>query len=297
MAGFCREYIPNYARIAAPLENLLKGKGKNSLKQISWTQREEDAFKGLKRNIGNKTSRFLPDNNKTFLLITDASSIAIGAILAQKDEEGRMRMISAYSKRLDTAQQNYTITERELLAIVKACEHFKHYLWGKEFELHTDHKALTYLQTCKDPTLRLLRWALSLQQFDIKIVYIKGGDNIADCLSRINQAKVTNENKRNKMVEGLTKDDIQTILKQYHIKSGHGSVKTMKFLIDQKFKWDRRNQDIEEYVQSCKTCQEAGPQRQNSKNRIIRTSKPNELWECDLLGRILTKEKRVYLDW
>jgi len=124
MAGFCREYIPNYAKLAAPLEKLLCEKSKKSLKQVMWTETETRAFEELKRQIAIKTQRNLPHLDKQFILITDASSISIGAILAQKDNSGKLRMISAYSKRLDKAQQNYTITERELLAIVKSCEHY-----------------------------------------------------------------------------------------------------------------------------------------------------------------------------
>jgi hypothetical protein len=96
----------------------------------------------------------------------DASSTSIGAVLYQLYTNGSNNLISAFSKTLDPAQMSYTVTEKELFAIVKACEHYRNYLLGKEFILKTDHKALTYLRTCKETTSRLLRWALKLEEFD-----------------------------------------------------------------------------------------------------------------------------------
>lgn len=189
-------------------------------------------------------------------------------------------MISAFSERLDSAQKNYTITERELLAIVKSCEHYKHYLLGCKFELKTDHKALSYLQTCKDPTSRLLRWALTLQQFDMDIQYIKGDDNVADCLSRIGQiANIKSE-------QPFNQQQISEILKEYHFKSGHGSAATMKFLIKPKYKWNTMFKDIDKHIENCVICQKSSPERQNTKFKVIETTYPNELWVCDLIGRI-----------
>lgn len=277
MTGFCREYIPKYAEIAGPLEKQLNDRKKNSSKAIEWNEAENEAFDKLKEQIASKTLRNLPDFSKEFFLLTDASSTSIGAILAQKSTEGNFKMIEAFSKRLDKAQVNYTITERELLAIVKSCEHFKHYLIGKPFILKTDHKALTYLQTCKDPTSRLLRWALLLQQFDFKIEYIKGEENAADGLSRINHVR------EQKGARILKEGEIHNLLKECHLKSGHGSGNTMKFLIGTKYTWPTKNKDIEKYSQ---ICQKAGPELQNTKFKCIEVTQPNEMWVCDLIGRI-----------
>jgi hypothetical protein len=173
MAGFCRQFVPNFSDFVGPLENILKGEAKRSVKIISWSADQIKAFIDLRNLIQKNTERYIPDFIKEFTLITDASSITIGALLTQTDEFGRSRFISAFSKGLDSAQKNYTVTEKELLAIVKACEHFKHYLIGKKFVLKTDHKALVYLKSCKNPTSRLLRWALKLEEFDFSMVYIK----------------------------------------------------------------------------------------------------------------------------
>lgn len=119
-------------------------------------------------------------------MITDASDIGMGAILAQQDKNGNERMISAFSKNFDKHQFNYSVTDKELLSVVKSIEHYRHYLLGTEFLLKTDHKALTYLWECKDPTTRLLRWPMKLQEYKFRIEYVKGEDNAADGYSRIN---------------------------------------------------------------------------------------------------------------
>jgi hypothetical protein len=105
-------------------------------------------------------------------------------------------MISTFSRKLEKAESNYTITEKELFAIIKACDHFRHYLLGKRFTLRTDHKSLIYLKTCDTPSSRLLRWALKLQEFVFDVEYIKGDSNAADGLSRI--CSIVKNNKQKK---------------------------------------------------------------------------------------------------
>lgn len=189
-------------------------------------------------------------------------------------------MISAFSKKLDKAQKNYSITDRELLAIVKACDHYRHYLVGKEFEIWTDHKALTYMQKATNPSPRLLRWALKLQEFSFRIKHIKGEENAADGLSRPpDQLRVISRTVKDKIEE----QDKKQILKEYHIESGHGSTNNMKFLLKSKYHWEGIYKDIEEYVRSCEVCQQGGNHKINTKNRIIKTSRPNELWELDTI--------------
>ena len=139
------------------------------------------------------TEKNIPDLDKEFILITDASSIAIGAVLAQYNNMGELKMISAFSKKLDKAQTNYSVTDKELLGLVKSIEHFRHYLLGREFQLWTDHKALEYMKNAKDPVGRLLRWALTLQEYKFKVKYIKGESNFSDILSR----PTINSNKNN----------------------------------------------------------------------------------------------------
>ena len=285
IANFCRDFLPKFSEIAAPLENLLKGELKKSKKKIHWNETSIEAFKKLKLGLISNTERNIPDLEKEFILITDASSIAIGAILAQYDTCGKLKIISAFSKKMDKAQTNYSVTDKELLGLVKSIDHYRHYLLGREFQLWTDHKALEYMKNAKDPAGRLLRWALTLQEYKFTVKYIKGEENLSDILSRptINQVNYQNATLD---CNKCSKETIETILSEYHIKSGHGSNNTMKFLLKDKYNWKTMYKDIENFTSQCKICLKAGLEKKNTKNKIISTSSPNELWEVDLIGRI-----------
>lgn len=282
LANYCRSFLPKFAHIAAPLFNLLKGESKRSKKTIQWDSSSSTAFYDLKKTLNNSTVRSQPDVTKKFILTTDASDIGIGAILSQINDNGKEQMISAFSKALDDTQRKYGITDRELLAVVKSIDHFRSYLLGKRFELRTDHKALTYLWTAKDPTTHLLRWEMKLQEYDFEVKYIKSEENEADLLSRgleCNNATI------NKQLDIKNQDTQQKILNEYHSISGHGSANVLKFLLKDKYTWPNMFKDIEQKVRACKTCLKAGTARVNTKNKIIKTEYENELWECDIIGR------------
>lgn len=192
LANYCRGFIPNLARLEGPLNKKLKGETKRSVKTIVWDKEASTAFQEIKKQLSETTMRTQPDFSKEFILTTDASEHAYGAILSQINENGEERMIYAYSRTMDETQRNYSVTDKELLAIIKATEHFRRYLLGREFLLKTDHKALTYLMETKNPTSRLLRWSLRLQEFRFRIEYVKREENGADALSRhCNEEKET----------------------------------------------------------------------------------------------------------
>ncbi|KAI5151484.1 hypothetical protein ENBRE01_2170 [Enteropsectra breve] len=281
LINYCRSFIPNIASIIGPLNNLLKGETKKSIKKIVWDETTKRSFLTSRKTLSMNTLKTQPDFSKKFILTTDASENAIGAILSQEDENGKERMVSAYSKLLDDTQKHYSVTDKELLAIVKATEHYRRYLLGKTFLVKTDHKALSYLHTAKNPTSRMLRWSLKLQEFDYEIQYIQGEANGADGLSRIRRV----ETKKN-----YSREETLEIMKEYHMKSGHGSAKTMQFLIEDKYEWENIKKDLEEYVRKCPICSIAGGKRINTKNRVMETDRPGELWECDLIGRLPGKD-------
>ncbi|KAF9752811.1 Transposon Ty3-G Gag-Pol polyprotein, partial [Nosema granulosis] len=275
-----------------PLYDLLKGEKKNSSKRIEMTEEQLRSFQITKEKICKSAIRAQPCFDREFILTTDASDTGIGAVLSQKDENGKERMISAFSKRLDKCQKNYSVTDKELLGLVKGIENYRHYLLGRPFTLRTDHRALTYLWETKNPVGRLLRWSLKLSEYDFRVEYIKGDDNIADGFSRVYQDE---EKVCAAVREELTEEMKQEILKSYHDFSCHGSVNTMKFMLKQRYRWKNMYKDIEEFHAKCNVCIRTGGERINTKNKVIMTEQPNQLWEVDLLGKIFDEESSKYI--
>ena len=133
-----------------------------------------------------------PDWNREFEIMCDASDFAIGAVLGQKDEKV-FKAIYYASKTFNEAQENYSTTEKEMLAIVFACEKFRPYILGSHVIIHTDNAVIKYLMEKKERKPRLIRWVLLLQEFDLEIKD-KGCDNvIADHLSREEKPTVQEE--------------------------------------------------------------------------------------------------------
>ncbi|KAJ9546931.1 hypothetical protein OSB04_019474 [Centaurea solstitialis] len=179
-AGFYRRFIKDFSKITKPLCSLLLKDAK-----FDFTHECEFAFDRLKSELTSAPILTAPVWSLPFTLMCDASDTAVGAVLGQK-KNNRMHVIYYASKTLDEAQVNYATTEKELLAVVFACEKFRSYLVGAKVIVYTDHSALKYLMAKKDAKPRLIRWILLLQEFDIEIRDKKGSENtVADHLSRL----------------------------------------------------------------------------------------------------------------
>ena len=164
LTDYYRDYLPHYAEIAAPPYDLTK-KGKPNC--IVWGDREENAFVVLKEKLLCKPLLKLPDMQKPFVLRTDASDLGLGTVLLQTHDE-ELFPVSYASRRLSNSEKNYSTIERECLAIIWALKKFEIYLYGGEFILQTDHEQLVYLNRAKFVNNRLMRWAMVLQNYDIK---------------------------------------------------------------------------------------------------------------------------------
>jgi hypothetical protein len=179
LAGYYRKFIADFSAIARPLTDLLKKD-----KEWNWFEKEKTSFELLKFKLTNAPLLQYPDFNKPFILTTYASGYAIGAILSQ-GKLGQDKPIAYASRTLNNAEINYATVEKELLAIVWACMHFRPYLLGRKFQIVTDHKGLTWIFNVKDPSSRLIRWKLLLEEYDYEIQYRAGQKNCnADSLSR-----------------------------------------------------------------------------------------------------------------
>ncbi|GKB35855.1 reverse transcriptase domain-containing protein [Tanacetum coccineum] len=143
------------------------------------------AFNILKEKLTTAPIIISPDWNMPFKLMCDASDFVVGAVLGQRID-GKFKPIYYASKTLNNAQEHYTTTEKELLAVVFSFDKFCPYLILSKTIVYTDHSALKYLFSKQDAKPRLIRWVLLLQGFDIEIKDKKGAKNLAaDHLSRL----------------------------------------------------------------------------------------------------------------
>jgi transposase InsO family protein len=180
MAGWYRKFIKNFSHIAKPLYELTKKDVK-----WHWTDECEKAFQTLRDAITKYPVLMAPDPNKDYILETDASDEALSATLLQRDDNDELHPVAYASKTLNDAQRNYTVTDREALAIVWGLEHFNTFCEGHKYTAITDHAALKYLYTAKNKTPRLHRLLLRLQPYEVTLHYRPGKDNhAADLLSR-----------------------------------------------------------------------------------------------------------------
>jgi hypothetical protein len=183
LACYYQRFIQDFADKAKPLNNLI---GKNSLFQ--WGEAEQGAFQTLKDALTNTPVLACPEKDGKWILDTDASKVAMGAVLSQVQIDGTERVIAYGSKTFNTAQVNYCTTKRELLAVVYfATNKFRHYLAMQDFVVRSDHAALTWLKNFDDHDPITSRWRIALNQFGsrMKIEYRKGSAHgNADALSR-----------------------------------------------------------------------------------------------------------------
>lgn len=180
MCGWYQRYISGFAAIAAPITDLL---GKRD--RFSWTAAAQESFDKLKTCLTSAPVLSHPDFSKPFVIQCDASQLGVGGVLYQVDENGEEHPISFMSRKLNTAQRNYSVTEQECLAAVLSLEKFRGYVEGMTFTIVTDHMSLKWLMSQKDLTGRLARWSLKLQGFNFSIEHRKGSANVVpDALSR-----------------------------------------------------------------------------------------------------------------
>ncbi|GBP98456.1 Retrovirus-related Pol polyprotein from transposon gypsy [Eumeta japonica] len=190
LASYYRCFIKDFASIAKPLTDILKGdNGKISAHQskkikVDFNENQVQAFNKLKAILSSEEVMLLyPDFKKPFDLTTDASSLGLGAVLSQGG-----RPITMISRTLKDRELNFATNERELLAIVWALQKLRNYLYGvKDLNIYTDHQPLTFAVSDRNPNAKIKRWKSFVDEHNAKIFHKPGKENyVADALSRQN---------------------------------------------------------------------------------------------------------------
>ncbi|XP_064465302.1 uncharacterized protein K02A2.6-like [Ornithodoros turicata] len=186
LINFYRRFLPNLSSCLRPLYLLL-----TAGKRWEWGRAQEDAFNESKRLMLSAPILAHFDPAKPLYLSCDASPYGVGAVISQKEADGRERPIAFASRSLSEAEQRYSQLDKEALALVFGTERFHQYLWGMFFRAYTDHKPLLGLLGANKPipvqaSPRLVRWALKLSTYQYELLYKPGRDLLhADALSRL----------------------------------------------------------------------------------------------------------------
>jgi len=163
LASYYRKFVKGFATIAETLTALTK-----RMVRFTWTPQAQKAFETLKQALMDATSLEFPVTYLPCILDTNASEVAIGAVLSQK-VDGEECPIIFFSRVMNPAQKPYCTTRRELFAVISALQHFRHYLIGNKVILRTDHYSLNWLKTFKIPEGIMACWIETLAEFDIEI--------------------------------------------------------------------------------------------------------------------------------
>ena len=209
LAGYYRRFIPRYAEDAKPLTDLTK---KLLPERVRWTEDCERAFRTLQDALTRAPVLRNPDFERPFTLQTDASNIAVGAVLSQTDAVGEEHPVCFWSKKLLPREQRYATVERECLAVKLSIEKFSSYLLGRHFVIQTDHRALRWLNTMKETNSRLTRWSLSLQPYRFDVVHRAGRQHAnADAMSRMDGPPCSAQEKEGEIVTDWRSLSVQEV--------------------------------------------------------------------------------------
>ncbi len=288
-ANFYRRFIRGFSMVAEPLTALVR-KGTSCL---PWNEEATKAFSRLKQAFTSAPILHHPDPELPFVVEVDASSTGLGAVLSQRQgSPPKLYPCAYYSKKLSSAERNYDVGDRELLAMKAAFEEWRHWLEGSThpFLVLTDHKNLEYLRTAKRLNPRQARWSLFFSRFQFTITFRPGSKNTkADSLSRQFDSETSITNPETilspDLVIGPIQWDIETelelanahtgihpecppgklyvpetlrekVLKHVHAlpSSGHPGITATIHLLQNRFWWSTLSQDVSRFVQQCKTC-------------------------------------------
>lgn len=185
LSGFYRRYVKGYSQIVFPLTELVK-KCNNGKENFKWTVECDAAFQTLKRVLTNPPLLSHWHDDRQGILHVDASLTGMGAALLQTHPENdQLHTIGYMSRKFSEVQMRYSSVEREFLALCFAVNYYRQFIYGRETIVYTDCSSLVFYKKFKHTTERLNRFAMTLVDYNLKVVYRKGAQHLLpDCLSR-----------------------------------------------------------------------------------------------------------------
>jgi len=196
LANYYRQFVKDFAKIAKPLHEMMRKENK-----WNWGERQQKAFEELKERFMIEPVLVTPDLDKEMRVEANASDFATRGVLSMKYEDERWRPVAYISKLLNKAERNYEIHDKEMLAIIRCLEAWRHFLEGAkdQFEIWTDHKNLEYFMKAQKLNQRQARWSLYLSRFDFSLKHVAGKSmGRVDSLSRrvdwVERVEKDNEN-------------------------------------------------------------------------------------------------------
>lgn len=279
---FFKQFIANYGDISAKLYDAVK-------KDFKWNADNikslEEPFEKLKEYIANVSELYHPDLSLPWILRTDASDKAVGAVLAQVNSDKQIQPLAYVSEKLSESAKKWSTIEKEAYAIVYAIRKLESYLKGKEFVLQCDHANLQWIE--KSKVDKIIRWCLYLQSFKFEIVHIPGSANrTADMLSRLNNME--------------NEDEFISILHQVHGgRNAHFGLNRMMELLAEEFPGHGFSvEQVREFIKNCPWCQKFKAGIHYSYPAIKKSLKANDVRSvvaCDTLEILEDKYEYRYI--
>jgi len=182
LANYYHQFIEGFVSVVRPLHDMVK---KN--KKWDWTKRQEKAFKELKEQFTKEPVLAAPDIDKKMRMEVDVSDYVMGGVLLMECKDRLWRLVVFLLKSLNETERNYEIHNKEMLAIIRGLEVWRHLLEGarSKFEIWTDYKNLEYFMKVQKLNMRQAHWVLYLSRFDFTLKHVLGMKmGKADGLSR-----------------------------------------------------------------------------------------------------------------
>lgn len=278
-ANFMSRFIPYLAGLLKPIYATKSG-------NFVWSSEAQVSFDRIKEIISQRTLLNFPDFTKPFIIECDASSVALGAVLKQDDFP-----LMFCSRVLSKSEMNYSVTDREFLALVWAIKKFRQYVYGHRFVVRVDHEPLIHLVKKPPGCARHARYINFLEDFDFQVDYINGSENVmADVMSRLVPTDIVSSNSpvsstvTSRVI--VPDDEIQNIIQEHHEFGHYGITRTRFSILNAGLYFPNMREKIRSFISTCSACLRFKSfSYTTKKGRIISEKLRNfELISVDLVG-------------